>query len=372
MVNNFSYNQPVKIEFGAGSISKLTAIAQSNGWNKGILICDKLFINNGLAQKIKESCLLLVDIYSDITPNPMLNEVRHAADLIKFHNADFVVALGGGSSMDLAKFACSMVYADADATEYFFKRKVFENKHIPLIAVPTTAGTGSEVTSVSVCNDEVSGVKAPLMHNNFFASYAIIDPELTLTVPPYVTATTGLDALSHALEAFWSKNHQPICDALALQSIKLIFDNLEKAYKCGSDLEVRTNMSLAALYAGLAFALPKTAGVHGCSYPLSIDYHLSHGEACAFTMDSFIKINADAENGRLNNLAKEAGFDNATSMANEVARLKKVMNLKCTLADCGIVDVEKLAKDCAVHPLLKNNPVNMDEIKLNKMFEELR
>lgn len=368
----FEYIQGVKIHFGVGKIYELDTIAKQNGFCTGILICDKIFIQNGLTQELKEKTTSIRAIFSEVSPNPLLAEVMKAVEMIKEYNADFVVAMGGGSSMDLAKFACSMVYAEGDIRDYFYKRKVFGNEKVALIAVPTTAGTGSEVTCVSVCNDELNNTKAPLNHKNFYADIALVDPELTLSVPKKVTADTGLDALSHALEGFWSVNHQPICDMFAVESCRLIFDNLEKAYNNGQDIEAREKMSLAALYAGLSFGLPKTAGCHACSYPLSINYNLSHGQACALTLDSFIKINQNAENGRLNKFSQKLGFDNAEQMAMEVLRLKKVMNMKCSLSDCGITDTDTLAYECSIHPLMSNNPVKADKKLLKEMFENLR
>ncbi len=371
MINNFAFAAPVEIEFGVGATTKLGDIAAKKGYTKGVLIADKLFVNNGTATKIMADCPAIVAVYSDITPNPILQEVRNASALIKQSGADFVVALGGGSAMDLAKFASAMVNADSDVTEYFYKRKDVPNGNIPLIAIPTTAGTGSEMTAVSVCNDEATGIKSPLNHKNFYPAVAVIDPTMTLSVPPFVTATTGLDALSHALEAFWCASCNPVSDALAEYAIRLAFENLETAYKNGSDVTARSNMMLSSLIAGVAFAATRTAGVHGCSYPLSIDYHLCHGEACAFTLDSFIAINATAV-PKMQALAKRLGFNDAVAMAAEVKRLKKVFGLKTTLADVGITDVKDLAKKCSEHPLLSNNVPKMSAKELEDMFLALK
>ncbi|MFI3229569.1 MAG: iron-containing alcohol dehydrogenase [Bacillota bacterium] len=371
MINNFSFSAPVAIEYGVGVTAKLADIASSRGYTKGVLVSDKLFATNGTAEKIMASCPALVAMYSDITPNPMLQEVRNASKLMKEVGADFVVALGGGSAMDLAKFASAMVNAEYDVTEYFYKRQDVPAGNLPLIAIPTTAGTGSEMTAVSVCNDEATGIKSPLNHKNFYASVAVIDPMLTLSVPPFVTATTGLDALSHALEAFWCASCNPISDGLAEYAIRLVFENLETAFNDGSNVDARGSMMLASLIAGISFAPTRTAGVHGCSYPLSIDYHLCHGEACAFTLDSFIKVNATAGD-KLNKLAKRVGFSDAVAMADEVARLKKVFKLKTTLSDVGITDVDDLAKKCSEHPLLSNNVPKMSASDLADMFNTLK
>ena len=144
---NFALSQPVRIEFGEGKAERIQDLANKYGFTKGILICDKLFVNNGYAQKIIDITDSLVDIYSDITPNPLLSEVKKACALIKEAKADYVVAMGGGSSMDLAKFACAMVNEDGDILDYFYNRKSFTKKPIPLIVIPTTAGTGRPARS---------------------------------------------------------------------------------------------------------------------------------------------------------------------------------------------------------------------------------
>ncbi|MDD3947544.1 MAG: iron-containing alcohol dehydrogenase [Clostridia bacterium] len=367
MRNSFAYSLPVKIVFGVGVAEQLKDIATSCGFKRGVLIADKLFAENGMADKIMKDCPSLVALYSDITPNPMLSEVTAAAELLRQTEADYAVALGGGSSMDLAKFACSLVFADSTATDYFYKRKVFGAKHLPLVVLPTTAGTGSEVTSVSVCNDDQTGIKSPLPCDNFYPYLAVVDPLLTLSVPPFVTATTGIDAMSHALEAFWSVNHQPVCDMYAEKSLELIFSHLEKAYLCGEDIEARSAMSLGALYAGLAFALPKTAAVHACSYPLSIRYHLNHGEACAFTLDMFLRENASVD-GRLHTLAQKLGFRGVGAMADKIKDFKEKFGFKTTLKALGCEDVAALAAECQSHPLFQNNPKKFTAKSLAEVF----
>ena len=234
--------------------------------------------------------------------------------------------------------------------------------------MPTTAGTGSEVTQVSVMSHDKE--KKTINNPVFMPKIAIVDPMLTATVPPRTTMNTGIDAMAHALEGYWSRNHNPISDLMAVESVRLVLENLEAAYKDGGNMEARGNMSLGALIGGLAFALPKTAGSHACSYPLSEDYHLPHGEAVAFTLDSFVRINAGE---RLNELCRRVGLRDANELADRIAALKELGGLRRKLGDLGEnVDVEKLAHDSAVHPLMGNNPVPMDEAKLREMFENLR
>ena len=265
-----------------------------------------------------------------------------------------------------------MYYEDGDIRDFFYKKKDFTTKPLPLIAIPTTSGTGSEVTSVSVCNDDETGTKSPLAHPNFFAHTALVDPNLTLSLPPFVTATTGLDAMAHALEAYWCCAHNPVSDGLAVAALKRIFANLEKAYTDGKNVEARAEMALGSLVAGLAFAPTRTAAVHACSYPLSMYYHLCHGEACAFTLDSFVIINGKADPVRMEKLAKDLGFASIEAMAARIKEIKKNLGMKMTLKDVGIEDLTALVENCASQPLLNNNPAKLNKEEITKLFESLR
>ena len=421
----FVYTQPVKICFGAGVLERLDRILEEQGLSRCVAVCDP-FLRPAVERLASQIChsepvtdvtgvgirtpgageadchdqcahlsdgpnmqasarhiwlpelmqswsrndnskndSAIVAIYSDVQPNPQLSGAAAVAALIREREADCVLAVGGGSTLDTAKFAAAIAKG-GDALEYFRGQRPFDPNHIPVLTAPTTAGTGSEVTQVSVmsCGKEKKTINNPA----FMPKLALVDPSLTLSVPPRTTMNTGLDALAHALEGFWSRNHQPISDQMARQAVRLVLENLERAWRDGSDLEARTNMSLAALFGGLAFALPKTAGSHACSYPLSEDYGLPHGEACAFTLDSFVRINAD---DRLEALCREVGLSGTEELAERIIALKQLAGLRCRLSELGQVDLDKLAHDSAVHPLMKNNPVAMDETALRRMFEKL-
>jgi alcohol dehydrogenase len=288
-------------------------------------------------------------------------------ELIREYGCDAVAGLGGGSTLDTAKFAAAIAKEGADANACFEGTRPFPADRYPVITIPSTAGTGSEVTQVSVmsCGQEKKTINDPV----FMPAYAVVDPLLTLSVPPRVTMNTGLDALAHALEGYWSRNHQPISDLMAVESVRLVLENLETAWRDGGNTEARSNMALAALLGGLSFALPKTAASHACSYPLSEDYHLPHGEACAFTLDSLVRINADE---RLEHLAQAVGLKDTEELAERIAALKKLAGLRTRLSELGDVDLDKLCRDCAAHPLMNNNPVKLDEARLREMFEALQ
>lgn len=370
---SWNYSQPVKIIFGNNKIEELSQIFKSLSLQNGLLICDPIFKANGLMDKVLQySGGALVDFFSDITPNPTVDSVDACADIMRTKKIEFAVALGGGSSLDCAKAACSVCKTPHSIVDFHSGGKRFGTEHLPLIAMPTTSGTGSEVTPVAVLSDPHRGTKAPLVCDNFFPSYAIIDPTLTLSVPKQITASTGMDVLSHALEGFWSINHQPICDSMAIHAAKLVFKYLLTAYEDGNNLEAREKMSEASVIAGLAFGLPKTAGSHACSFPLTNLYHIPHGEACAFTLDAFTRINAAAEGGRLHEFAQVIGFKDAFEMADRILEMKKTMKLKTTLKEAEIPDEDLYRlSELSQHPNMLNNPIKMTIQSTLEMYKSL-
>lgn len=364
----FEYIQPVKIKFGTAQIKQLPELLKQYQ-GTGILICSSFFYKNGDASKILNNNQQLTHIFYDISQNPDTSEVDACTQIIKDNNLKFVVAMGGGSVIDLAKVACTLATTNESVTRYHGTGVPLPKEHLPLIAIPTTAGTGSEVTCAAVLTNRQIGKKAPINSDNFYPDYALVDPELTYSVPPEITANTGMDVLCHALEGFWSKGHQPICDALALHATKLVLQYLLKVYHDPSDKLAREKMCEASLIAGMAFSIPKTTASHACSFPLTNIYGIPHGEACALTIDYFLKINED---DRLNEFVKALGFENVDQLASKIKEMKKAMNMKTDLKQYNIN--EKQLKDLIAmshHPNLDNNPVLISDEMLEKMYRAL-
>ena len=335
---------------------------------------DPFFMKSGLAEKIVETSEgVLTGIYSQISPNPEVVEVDACAEQIRESQIDFLVALGGGSALDCAKAAGSICFTEDSIRKYHGTGENMPQKHLPLIAIPTTAGTGSEVTCVAVLSDKELGKKGPIVSNGFYPSIALIDPELTYTLPPYMTASTGIDVLCHALEGFWSKGHQPVCDALALHACKIVFRYLKTVYNNPQDKEARAKMAEASVIAGLAFTLPKTTSSHACSFPLTNLLHIPHGEACGLTLDYFARINADAQNGRVHEFAKELGFKDMYDMADAIHQLKTDIGLRTNLKEFNLTD-EQVADLVRIsrHPNLYNNPIDITDEMLNEMYQSMR
>lgn len=372
---NWNYSQPVKIKFGNGSTEKLSEIINICGGKKGLLVSDSFFAANGLADEIvKKSEGKLTHIFSDLSPNPDIKEVDACADVIRAQSLDFIVALGGGSALDLAKAAATICLTDESIEAYHGTGVAITTDHLPFIAIPTTSGTGSEVTCVSVLTDHEKCKKAPIVSEGFYPDYAIIDPLLTISQPPHLTANTGMDVLSHALEGYWSKQHQPICDAMALHAIRLVLKYLPLAYDESENTLAREKMSEASLMAGLAFTLPKTTASHACSYPLTNIYGIPHGEACSLTLDYFARINGSEElDGRISELAQNLGLNSTEELADKIRDLKERVGVRTNLKDFNLSDedIEELVT-ISRHPNLYNNPVEVTDEMLREMYTLMR
>ncbi len=366
---NWEFSLPVKIYFGTDKINDLPEIINEYGYKRGVLVCSNTLKKNGVADEIVKNCNgIIVDVFSDIRSNPTTDNVNDCVKALRENKADFAVALGGGSPMDCCKAACAIAKGNGTIESYHTGGKpINKDEVIPMIAVATTSGTGSEITNISVLTDLRKNVKSTMNDPLMYPKAAIVDPRLTLTVPPKVTASTGLDVLAHALESVWSVLHQPICEACSVHAAKLVFEWLYKAYSEPDNLEAREKMAEASIVAGVAFSNPRTAGSHACSFPLTNLYGVPHGEACAMTLDFFTRFNAEAENGRLNKFAQNCGFSNAYEMADEITALKKRMGMAMTLSDIGVKTDEEIDKltEMSMTPLMERNiiPLSYDDIK---------
>lgn len=342
------------------------------------MVCSKSVAANGEAEKfIKNSNGALKAVFTDIRPNPTTENVDNCVALLREINADFAVALGGGSPMDCCKAACAIAKGTDKISAYHTQGKPVDPKEsIPMIAFATTSGTASEVTNISVLTDLDKNLKQPMNDPAMYPKIAVIDPELTLTVPPRVTASTGLDVLSHAVESYWSTLNQPICSSCSVHSAKLVFKYLETAYNEPKNLEAREKMAEASIVAGVAFSHPRTTGSHACSFPLTNIYGIPHGEACAFTLDYFIKFNADNadENGRIKEFAKSCGFKTPYDMANEIYEMKKRMHMKTRLSEIGCTtdgQINELAEK-SMSMLMERNPIALTKENILEMYKALR
>ena len=349
-----------------------------SGGEVGVLVCSRSFAGNGLADKlVKLSDGKIKAVFSDIRPNPTTDNVNACVDVMRSIGADFAIALGGGSPMDCCKAACAIAKGDDKIEAYHSGGKaILADEAIPMIAITTTSGTASEVTNISVLTDLAKNLKQPMNDPAMYPKIAVIDPVLTLTVPPQITASTGLDVLSHAIESYWATLNQPICSACSVYAARLVFEYLERAYNHPDDLLAREKMAEASIVAGVAFSHPRTTGSHACSFPLTNIYGVPHGEACAFTLDYFVKFNAEHadEDGRITAFARDCGFDTPDAMADEITAMKKRMGMRTNLSEIGCTSDEQIMEltQKSMSMLMKRNPIELTEENIYNMYISLK
>ncbi len=375
---DWEFNLPVKLIFGSGKRKNIEKYIKEIKGTRGVLVASRGFAKNGIADEfVRLSGGLLKGVFSDIRPNPTTDNVDECVKLMRSLDADFAVALGGGSPMDCCKAACAIAKGNDVISAYHSGGKaVSPAEAIPMIAFATTSGTASEVTNISVLTDLNLNLKNPMNDPAMYPKIAVVDPELTLTVPPQITASTGLDVLAHAIESYWATIHQPVCSACSVYSARLVFEWLERAYNNPDDLQAREKMAEASIVAGVAFSHPRTTGSHACSFPLTNIYGVPHGEACAFTLDYFIKFNADYadSDGRIAALARDCGFDSAYAMADEITAMKKRMGMKTTLKEIGCTTDEQIKEltSKSMSMLMTRNPIALTEENIFEMYNKLR
>lgn len=375
---------PKKIYHGEGSLVKLGTILNSLEVRKVFLLTDPMLkdlgvINPVLKQLEKQN--VTVDIDTNVVPEPPLNVGDEVVQAVRKSKPDLVIGVGGGSALDLAKAAAILSDNEGTIEDYLNLggSKQISNKGLPKVLIPTTSGTGAEVTDIAVFSLE--DTKDVITHENLLADYAIVDPVLTYTLPAKVTAASGIDALTHAIEAYTSVNATPLTDSLALDAIDRIVKNVRTAVWNGQDKYAREQMSLGSLIAGLSFYNAGVAGVHGLAYPLGGLFKIPHGESNAVLLpyvydyiwpaclDKMVKV-AEVINLPVKGKSeRQIAIDVVASLQS----LVKDVGLPVKLSDYSIEekDIEQLSQNGVEQKRLLNRspmPLNLDlvrEIYLN-------
>lgn len=299
-MNPFEFFIPQNIMVGAGTMARLPECAKKLGGSHAMLISGPTLRKMGIVDKtadyLKEAGIK-VDIFTDVEANPSVTTVEKATDAFKEAEADFIVTLGGGSPMDVAKAVGVTAKFGGSITEYEGAHKVL-GKIIPLIAIPTTAGTGSEVTAFSVITDHSRDYKLTVFSYELLPSYAILDPQLLTSAPASVAAACGIDAFIHAEEAYVSTAASPFSDAMAEKAMELIGKNIRRFVARRTDLEAAEAMLTGSLFAGIAFSFARLGNVHAMSHPVSAFFDVPHGVANAVLLPVIAEYNALADHGR--------------------------------------------------------------------------
>jgi alcohol dehydrogenase class IV len=334
---SFSVNQPTRILFGVNAVNQIGDMISQLGGHRVFLVADPGLKQAGIIQQVADlldKAKIPCTVYDKVTPEPGLKLADQAVLLAKKNKADCVVGLGGGSALDIAKAASILLTNGGKAEDYLGLGKI-KRQGVPKIMIPTTAGTGAEVTFTAVFINEKTNSKGGMNGDPLYPDAAILDPALTLSLPPHVTAATGIDAFTHALEAFVSTQAHVISDMYALEAIGLISNNLGAAYANGSNLEARSAMLMGSLLGGKALATAGVGLVHAMAYPLGGMFNTAHGLANAVLLPYVVEYNIIGSPDKFATIAQVMGYETEGLPLREAAQLA-VEAIHQLNADVGI------------------------------------
>jgi len=380
MTLNANWSYPTNIRFGAGRIKEIGEACKAAGITRPLLVTDK-----GLAGlDITANTLSLIEsagfepaVFSDVDPNP--NELN-AAEGVRFYREggfDGVIAFGGGSGLDLGKVIA--FHAGQNRTLWDFEdigdwwTRADADAIAPVVAVPTTAGTGSEVGRASVISNTESAEKKIIFHPNMLPVVVICDPELTVGMPEFITAGTGLDAFAHCVEAYSSPHYHPMSQGIALEGMRLVKDNLPVAYSDGSDLTARANMMSAAMMGATAFQKGLGA-IHALSHPIGAVHHTHHGTTNAVCMPAVLQFNAEAIHERFNHVADYLSIDGGfEGFCEFVDHFNDSFSIPKTLTELGIQnpDIPNLVAAALRDPSVGGNPTEMTQENTTALIKRI-
>ena len=373
--------QPQKIVFGTGCIETLVEDYKKMGLQRLFVLTAppiRPLIEEPLA-KLKAAGIS-IEVFQDIVAEPTVNDFKKILEVARSFKADSVVGIGGGSVLDLTKLVAAFINSDQQV-EDCFGTGFIKQKGLWFACLPTTAGTGSEVSPNAILLDERDHLKKGIVSPFLIADAAYVDPKLTWTVPAKVTADTGMDALTHCIEAYTNKFAHPSVDIYALQGIRLISANLERAVKDGKDVEAREALAFGSLYGGLCLGPVNTAAVHALSYPLGGEFHIPHGLSNAILLPSVMKFNMPANIKRHAEVAialgcKPGNTDEETAQkgVDFIYRLAAGVGIpdKLTALNIPQTAVDGMAKAAMqVQRLLKNNPREVTEQDARDIYNSL-
>ena len=376
LTGNWSY--PTTMKFGAGRIKELPEACTAAGIKRPLLVTDKGLASLPVTQStldVMESAGLGRSIFSEVDPNPNENNLDAGVAAYQAGGHDGVIAFGGGSGLDLGKMVAFMsgqtrpVWDFEDIGDWWTRADA--DAIAPIIAVPTTAGTGSEVGRASVITNSETHVKKIIFHPKVLPAVVICDPELTVGMPKFITAGTGLDAFAHCVEAFSSPHYHPMSQGIALEGMRLVIDYLPRAYADGTDIEARAQMMSAAAMGATAFQKGLGA-IHAMSHPIGATFNTHHGTTNAVCMPTVLKFNALEIEDRFNNAASYLGIDGGfAGFQAFVQEFNDNLGIPRRLSELGVTEasIPALAKAAVIDPSCGGNPIELTEENLTELFK---
>lgn len=385
---NFTVTSPRQIIVGGGVVARIAETLAAFGLRRPLIVSDPFMVSSGLIQRCLaplEKAGVPVAVFSDTVPEPVDTVVTAGVEVIARGDFDCLIGFGGGSPIDTAKAINILLAAAPSARMRDFKVPVAaDTAALPLIAVPTTAGTGSEATRFTVITDTETDEKMLIAGLGALPLAAVVDYELTMSVPPRTTADTGIDAFTHALEAYVSRRANPVSDAYARSAMRLIGANLRKVWQTPQDRDAREAMMLGATLAGLAFSNASVALVHGMSRPIGAHFHVPHGMSNAMLLPAVTRFSLNAALPRYAESARLAGFARADD-ADQLAGARLIEALEAINAELevptpqgfGVARADwdallpKMAEQALASGSPGNNPAVPDAAEIVKIYEEI-
>ncbi len=325
----FTLMYPTRIIFGRDRLKQLGEEVKCRG-EKALLVTGRSAIRkSGILDKVVVVMKLAgvgLSLFDRVEHDPSLQTVDEGVKFLQEEKCDIIVGLGGGSTLDVAKAIASLARQPGTVWEYH-RGKEIKKEGLPFVALPTTAGTGAEITNNSVLTDRNKVIKKSIRSPFMIAKVALIDPELTLSLPAQITAYTGMDAFTQALESYVSKTSNPVSDSLALRAIEIIYRSLPGAVQNGGNIELRERMALGSLLSGMAFSNSGLGAVHGLAHPIGARFNVPHGLACAVLLPYIIGFNLRAKRDKFKQIAEKIGIENVEDLPSSIKKLLKKVNL---------------------------------------------
>ena len=367
-IQNINWNYPTSIWFGLNRIKEIQKACDDLNISNPLIVTDPGILKTDIITKINSSLKTKANIFSQVKSNPTGTNVEAGVKIFNENNHDGVIAVGGGSGMDTGKGIAFMSKQDRplwdfeDIGDWWTRAK--SNVIYPIIAVPTTAGTGSETGRASVFTNEDSKEKKIIFHPKMLPSVVILDPDLTIPLPPSLTAYTGMDALAHCLEAYSSENFHPLSQGIALEGMKIIKNNLIEAFNDGKNIKARANMLATSCMGSIAFQKGLGA-IHSLSHPVGAIYNTHHGLTNAVFMPYVLKRNEDAIKDKITDLSKYLNLPNPSfqSFLDWIIDLRKLLNIPHTLNDLIHEDskLEAMSEMAFNDPSTASNPIKLEK-----------
>ncbi|WP_035321696.1 iron-containing alcohol dehydrogenase [Peribacillus kribbensis] len=337
LIDSFEFGVLTQIHYGVGKLNELPEILKAQNYQHVLIVTDPGIANSGLLERLENiltSSEIRYTVFKEVQPDPTLEVVDTVRQIFLDNKCDSIIGIGGGSSIDTAKGVSAAAANPGDLSRYEGKNKL-PNRGPDIIAIPTTAGTGSEVTHAMVLKDSKRKYKMGILSQNLHPKAAILDPQLLTTLPRGLAAITGMDALSHAIESYTSNQAQPITEALGLHAIRLIGKYLRPFVARRTDLEAASQMMLASTMAGAAFIWGRVAAVHALSHPLGGRYNIPHGLANSILLPVVMEFNASTNHEKFKEIAILLG-ENVEGLSSREAALRSVDAVKALIADLDI------------------------------------